>query len=156
METKVIGCFLCSTVTETSSDMEVHILTKHADIFRSVSDDKKTDESVSDFPEKKKESTESTCREEEEFPEIMEIPEPKSEDGNTRPDLTTEIKFGLVIIEGKQCSKCDFLATDFTLMNDHQVSILSTFNVRFFVRKSFLAAFSSYVFGKQFVRKKHA
>ena len=46
---------------------------------------------------------------------------PKLEAESTKLDLTSEIKFGLVIIEGNQCSKCFFLATDSTLMNDHQI-----------------------------------
>jgi len=107
METIGISCYLCSAVTKTSSDMEVHIFTNHADIFKTVSVDKKSDESIPDRPDRKKDETpERTDEKKEEYPhgespEMMEPSEkPKSEAESTKLDLTTEMKFGLVIIEG--------------------------------------------------------
>jgi hypothetical protein len=45
----------------------------------------------------------------------------ETEDSKQSEDLKSkiEIKFGLVVIEGKQCSKCNLVATDEILLNDH-------------------------------------
>jgi len=80
--------------------MEDHILTDHSDIFRSASDSLDGSQI-------------------EESPKRIE----RKEKVKTSEDLESEIeiKFGWVILDGKVCSKCSFIATDQSLINDHLI-----------------------------------
>ena len=108
MGTSVVQCCLCSAQTWTITDMENHILTDHSDIFRTVSD-----------------SPDGT-RTEESPPQRIEIKEEiktESDQYKTSKEFKSEIgqKYGLVILDGKLCSKCSFIATDLSLLNNHVI-----------------------------------
>ena len=113
MEKKANQCCLCSAVTETFADMENHILTVHANIFRRT-----PAKPIALYPDVKKEGTKKTQGEKKETKNILQTTKE-----NQRLDLTSEISFesnlmlGLVIVEGKKCPKCNFMATDETLLN---------------------------------------
>ena len=117
MEKKANQCCLCSAVTEKFADMENHILTVHANIFRRT-----PAKPIALYPDVKKEGTKKTQGEKKETKNILQTTKE-----NQRLDLTSEISFesnlmlGLVIVEGKKCPKCNFMATDETLLNDHTI-----------------------------------
>jgi len=99
--------------------MENHILTDHADIFRGT-----PVKPVSKYPDGKKDKTllAKTGGEKKEPENSIR----RSEDV-IKFESRSEIKFEsdlmlvLVIVEGKKCPKCNFLATNKTLLNDHTI-----------------------------------
>jgi hypothetical protein len=118
MERKANQCCLCSAVADTFLDMENHILTEHADIFRAT-----PVKPMPNCPSGKKEGTWSTGGEGEKVKNSPQTTtngnqlDSRSEDGN----FETDLMLVLVIVEGKKCPKCNFLATDKTLLNDHKI-----------------------------------
>ena len=106
MEIKGIICCLCSAMTKTAEDLDNHILTDHPDIFRSVSDfpdGMKREESLEKFGEPEKLQTED-----EDARQITKSEDSLSEIGK---------KSVLVIVDGEQCLRCNFIATNATLLN---------------------------------------
>ena len=110
MDTNGVHCHMCSAVTATNAEMENHVLTKHANIFRKTSEHVFSDEFL------------KGCVKKEESLEQFERREGMKREENVT-DLKSKIglKFELVVIEGKQCSNCNFMATDQTLLNNHMM-----------------------------------
>ena len=123
-----IKCYLCSAVTWNILEMEDHILTEHADIFRPIEGEKADltcpasdylvpdcpvlNSSVSDYPDDDHPVSDCLYGTNEVSPKKTEIEEKfdtdcgkvKKESDNLESRMKT--KLALVIIEGKQCFEC--------------------------------------------------
>ena len=115
MEKKANQCCLCSAVTETFADMENHILTVHANIFRGTPVKPIAKHPYVKKVVEKKESKNNILHTTEDWND--------NEFDYSRPviDFESNLMLGLVIVEGKKCPKCNFMATDETLLNDHTI-----------------------------------
>jgi hypothetical protein len=100
--------------------MENHILTVHADIFRGTpvkpvakyQNEKKGETCLAAKTGGEKKEPENSIRRPEDVIRI----ESKSE-----INFESDIMLVLVIVEGKKCPKCNFLATNKTLLDDHTI-----------------------------------
>jgi hypothetical protein len=106
--------------------MERHILTEHEDIFRPADDP--TGMSDEDSPNRI-EAMKFESPKKEDYPDRIqgsefETPEKVVKmdcDSTEEEELENWQNLALVIIDGAKCSKCNFIATDETLLHDHYI-----------------------------------
>lgn len=94
-------------MTKTNEDLDKHILKDHPDIFRSVSD-------LPDGLEKEEKREETGKFETDDF---------EAKHVKKSADLLSEVgkKSVIVLVDGEHCFKCNFIATNKTLLNNHAI-----------------------------------
>jgi len=131
MET--MKCCLCSEVTENKEDLENHIFTKHNDIFRQTNvwetdQEFKNENSPNKINQTKspnkiyKNVLESSKKIDEASLECESVS--KIEEFSNQIELKINSDFkaqALVIVEGKRCFECNFIATNENLFNEHKL-----------------------------------
>jgi hypothetical protein len=95
-----IECCLCSEMFENNEDLENHIYTKHTNIFKQLN----------------VWETDPDCKNED---SPRKIDEKEVESPRKFESMTSEENVLLVIVDGKRCLECNFMATNQILLNDH-------------------------------------